>query len=256
MDRMTKIWAHRGASGYMPENTIEAFRLAAQMGADGVELDVQLSKDGQLVVTHDETLKRVGGVEKNVRDLTLAELKSLDVSRPIPGTHPAQIPTLAEVLEELRCTDLTVNIECKTGIWFYPGLEEKVVELIRDMGMTERIWCSSFNHRSVLQVKALCPEVKTGFLLADVLADAAAYAERYGVDAVHPALYQLQDERLLTRCREKKIAVHLWTVDDRTDMSRCFREKADAVITDRPDIAIEVYEEIQRDRHGSQKGGG
>ncbi len=132
----TKVWAHRGASGYVPENTIEAFRKAAEMGADGVELDIQLSNDGELVVIHDESVDRVSDGSGWVRDYTLAELKILDVGKPIPGYGVARIPTLAEVLEELKPTDMTINIECKTGIYFYPGLEEKMEKLVKSMGMT------------------------------------------------------------------------------------------------------------------------
>ena len=117
-----KVWAHRGASAYAPENTISAFRKAAEMKADGVELDIQLSKDGELVVIHDETVDRVSDRKGFVRDFTLRELQEIDVSRPIPGFGFERIPTLSEVLEELKPTGMTVNIECKTGIFFYPGL--------------------------------------------------------------------------------------------------------------------------------------
>lgn len=240
----TKIWAHRGASGYAPENTIEAFRMAAEMKADGVELDVQLSKDGELVIIHDESLERVSGVVKNVRDLTLAQLKELDVSKPVPGFRTVRIPTLPEVLEELRNTGMTINIECKTGIFFYPGMEEKVVRLIEDMGYTERVWCSSFNHKSVMTIKALCPKVRVGFLVADVLADAAAYAKQYGADALHPSCYHMQEEGLVRRCKANGIAVHLWTVNERADMERFCLAGVDAVITNYPDTAREVVSRL------------
>lgn len=160
----TEVWAHRGASGYAPENTIEAFRMAAQLNADGVELDVQLTKDGELVVIHDERVDRVSDRVGYVKDYTL---------------------------EELRPTGMKINIECKTGIFFYPGLEEKMVKLVEDMKMTDRIWCSSFNHESVLKVKQLCPAMKTGFLIADVIVNVADYSKRCGVDALHPALYHI-----------------------------------------------------------------
>lgn len=240
MGKRTEVWAHRGASAYAPENTIEAFRMAAEMDADGVELDIQLSRDGELVVIHDETLDRVSGMARNVRDLTLSQLKELDVSRPIPGFHTVRIPTLSEVLEELRNTSLEINIECKTGICFYPGLEEKAVELIKCMNMTKRILFSSFNHQSVMKIKALCPKVKTGFLIGDVMVDAASYAEKYGVNALHPACYHMQDAELIARCHKKGIAVNLWTVNEREDMRRYCLAGADAIITNYPDIAKEV----------------
>lgn len=236
----TKVWAHRGASGYAPENTLPAFQKAVEMKADGVELDIQLTKDGELVVIHDETVDRVSDGTGFVRDYTLEELRRLDVSRPISGFRTVRIPTLAEVLEELKPTGLTVNIECKTGIFFYPGLEEKMLKMVRDMQMTERIWCSSFNHESVLRVKALCPEMKTGFLVQDVLADAAGYTRQHGVMALHPALYHMQDPELIRKCKENGLAVHIWTVNDQKDMEELCRAGADALITNYPDIAKSV----------------
>lgn len=240
----TEVWAHRGASGYAPENTIEAFRMAAQLNADGVELDVQLTKDGELVVIHDERVDRVSDRVGYVKDYTLEELKKMNVGNPIPGFGTARIPTLNEVLEELRPTGMKINIECKTGIFFYPGLEEKMVKLVEDMKMTDRIWCSSFNHESVLKVKQLCPAMKTGFLIADVIVNVADYSKRCGVDALHPALYHMQDESLIRKCRANGLAVHVWTVNETEDMKKLCRAGVEAIITNFPDNARNVVDSL------------
>ena len=242
----TKIWGHRGASGYAPENTIEAFDKAITLGADGVELDIQLSHDGELVVIHDETIDRVSDGKGNVRDYTLRELKALDVSGVMPSYGTVRIPTLGEVLEELRPTDLEINIECKTGIYFYPGLEEKMINLVKSMGMVERIWCSSFNHKSVLKVKKLCPEMRTGFLIADVLAGAAHYTKEHGAQALHPALYHMQDDKLIEKCHKKGLEVHVWTVNEGKDVSQLAKAGADAVITNYPDVALAAIADMER----------
>ena len=239
-----KVWAHRGASGYVPENTLEAFEEAAKMQADGIELDVQLTKDGELVIIHDETVDRVSDGTGYVRDYTLAELKALDVSRPIPDCHPVRIPTLAEVLELIKGTDMEINIECKTGIFYYPGLEEKVVRLVQDMGMTERIWCSSFNHESVCRVKALCPEMKCGFLLGDVIIDVAGYAKSHNMQALHPAVYHLQDEKFIEKAKQNNLAVHVWTVNEEEEIRRFASQGVDAVITNYPDVARKVLNDF------------
>lgn len=111
----TKVWAHRGASGYAPENTLEAFKKAEKMKADGVELDVQLTKDGELVVIHDETVDRVSGEKGFVKDYTLKELKRLNVSKHMPSyDKKTRIPTLDEVFDLLKNTEMTINIELKT----------------------------------------------------------------------------------------------------------------------------------------------
>lgn len=240
----TKVWAHRGASGYAPENTIAAFRKAVQMKADGVELDIQLSKDGEPVVIHDETVDRVSDREGFVRDFTLNELRKIDVSLPVPGFGFERIPTLAEVLEELKPTGMMINIECKTGIFFYPGLEEKMIKLVQDMHMTDRIWCSSFNHESVRKVQRLCPEMKTGFLISDVIIDVADYTAKNGAMALHPALYHMQDEELIGKCKRNGLAVHVWTVNKRQDMRTLCKAGVDAIITNYPDIARNVVDAL------------
>ena len=238
-----KIWAHRGASGYAPENTIEAFERAVEMKADGVELDVQLSKDGQMVVIHDETVDRVSGINGFVRDYTLQELRKLDVSLPIEGYHTVRIPTLAEVLETLKPTGLEINIELKTGIYFYPDLEKKVIRLVEDMQMTDRIWCSSFNHESVCRVKALCKAMRCGFLLSDVILDVAAYAKHYDMQALHPALYHMQDQKFIEKAKGQGLKVHVWTVNRTEDMRTLADAGVDALITNYPDVAVSLLED-------------
>ena len=151
----TQVWAHRGASAYAPENTLEAFRLAAEMGADGVELDVQLSRDGELVVAHDETIDRVSSGTGYIKDYTLAQLKKLSFNRLFPKFKDARIPTLKEVYELLKPAGLTVNVELKTGIILYPEIEEKILALTASMGMEDRVIYSSFCHPSLVRLKAV-----------------------------------------------------------------------------------------------------
>ena len=124
----TKVWAHRGASAYAPENTLEAFLLAAEQGADGVELDVQLTKDGEMVVVHDEEIDRVSDGSGFVKDYTLAELKILNFNKTHPEYQDVKIPTLREVYEALKPTGMTINVELKTGIFWYKDLEKKLRE--------------------------------------------------------------------------------------------------------------------------------
>ena len=148
-DQMTKVFAHRGASGYAPENTLEAFALAGEQGAQGIELDVQLTKDGEVVVIHDETIDRVSTGKGAVRDYTLEELRRFSFHNHKKEYEGVQIPTLREVLEQVKPGGMEVNIELKTGIYWYPGLEEKTVELVKAAGMENRVIYSSFNHYSV-----------------------------------------------------------------------------------------------------------
>ena len=146
---MTKIWAHRGASGYAPENTLEAFALAVEQEADGVELDIQLTKDQRLVVIHDETLDRVSERHGYVKDFEWKELCKIPVNRTIPEYKEVFIPTLEDVYQLLKSSGLTVNVELKTGVIWYPQIEEKVLALTKEMGMLEQVIFSSFNHISI-----------------------------------------------------------------------------------------------------------
>lgn len=239
----TKIWAHRGASGHAPENTLEAFELAVRQGADGVELDVQLTRDGELVVIHDEEVNRVSGAKGFVKDFTLAELKKLNVNRPCPKYENVRIPTLREVYELLRPSGLEINVELKTGIFFYSGIEEKVLELGAAMGMEERLWYSSFNHLSLVTLKKLNPVARTGILYEDGWLNVPEYAGHIRAEALHPAYYNLRYPGFLDECRVRGLKLHVWTVDDEEMMKSMAREQIDAIITDYPDRARRVLRE-------------
>lgn len=238
----TKVWAHRGASGYAPENTLEAFRKAVEMGADGVELDVQLTKDAQVVVIHDESIDRVSNGSGRVEDYTLEELKKFNFNKTHPEYEWASIPTLEEVLELLKDTALTVNIELKTGVCFYDGIEEKVLKIVKERSMKERIIYSSFNHYSVMKIKELDSGARTGFLDMDGIVDVAGYGKRQGVDALHPWIYHLQQPGYMDAARKNGLAVHVWTVNSEEDMKRMFELGVDAVITNYPDAAKNLQE--------------
>ena len=151
---MPKVWGHRGASGVAPENTLPAFDLARRMGADGVELDVQLSADGRLVVIHDETLDRTTTGSGPVAARTLDELRTLDAGRGLAGYAGARIPTLDEVFELFAGTPVVVNVELKNSVVAYPGLEEKVLALVAAAGMADRVLLSTFNHLSLVRLRS------------------------------------------------------------------------------------------------------
>ncbi|MCI8672188.1 MAG: hypothetical protein HFI89_01650 [Lachnospiraceae bacterium] len=230
-ERTVKVWAHRGASGHAPENTMAAFELADALGADGIELDVQLSKDGVPVIIHDEQVDRISDGTGFVRDFTLQELKRLNVNRNFPAYGRSEIPTLAEVYDWLRGTELSVNLELKNGAVAYKGLEEKVLRLAEEKDVAGRILYSSFNHRSMLRLKRLKPEARTAFLYSDGLADAAEYGARYGIYALHPSLFNAMEAGLIESCHKKGLRVHVWTVNEEKDMERLCKLGADAVIT-------------------------
>ncbi|MDO5135582.1 MAG: glycerophosphodiester phosphodiesterase [Eubacteriales bacterium] len=233
----TKIWAHRGASGYMPENTMEAFELAIRQNADGIELDVQMSKDGELMILHDETVDRVTDQKGFLKDFTKEQLKSMRVAPDRDGAGICRIPTLFEVLDLMRGTDMTVNIELKNSIFLYQNLEERVFALVKELGMEERVIYSTFNHYSVRKMREMEPEARIGLLLCDGIVDAPAYARRLGADAIHPSVYHLWYPGFVEQVRQEGLELHVWTANTSQEFALLKGAGTDAVITNYPDQA-------------------
>lgn len=228
------ILAHRGASAQAPENTLAAFRLAAEAGADGIELDVHLSQDGEIVVIHDEQVDRTTNGHGWVHAMTLAELKALDAGSWFsPRFSGERIPTLAEVLEAVGPAVQLINIELKSGRVLYPGLETRVIETLRRFGLLQRCILSSFNHFSLRLVKQIEPRARTGVLYVEGLVDPWVYARHVPADAIHPPHYAVFPE-LVTGAHAAGLAVNTWTVDAPDDVRRVVACGVDAVITNDP----------------------
>jgi glycerophosphoryl diester phosphodiesterase len=237
-----RVWAHRGASGYAPENTLEAFALAVAQKADGVELDVHLTADGEVVVAHDETVDRVSDGVGRIADLSLAALKVLNFNRTKPHYAPvARIPTLCEALALLAPTGLTVNIELKTNLEPYPGLEARCIALVAKAGMRERVWYSSFNPESLARVKAIDSSLRCGILLDGAMDRPWLYARSLGVEALHPRYRTaLRTPGFVRSCHEAGLRLHTWTVDAAPALRAMARIRPDAVITNYPDRALRI----------------
>lgn len=238
----TMVFAHRGASHAAPENTLEAFRLAAQAGADGIELDVHLTRDGALAVIHDGRVERTSNGTGAVREQTLAQLRGLDVSHGFAQYAGARIPTLDEVYELVRGTDMLVNVEIKA----YEAVDgcfpviPRVLELTRRFGMESRVVYSSFHHYLLRALRRAAPAAQTAVLYAEGLVDVWDYARRVPVGGVHPPVAALQDAELVPRCHENGLAVRVWTADAESEMRAAFAAGADAVITDEPAAALRL----------------
>lgn len=165
---MTEIVAHRGSRINRPENTLTAFEEAIRVGADGIELDVHLSKDGEVVVIHDETVDRTTNGSGRVRHLTIAELKELDAGSWFDAAFAGEkIPTLLEVLELLERTGFrgSLNIEFKTGFHPYPNMEQKVQVLLDKKDWPFDIMYSSFSLRALLRMHRLDPTAEVAYLV-------------------------------------------------------------------------------------------
>lgn len=247
--KKAKIWAHRGASGwdkqYAPENTMPAFERAVQMGADGIETDVQLTKDGTLVLAHDETIDRVSDGSGWIKDYTLKELRGFSFSKTHPEFGKVEIPTLEDLLCLLQYTDLELNLELKSGVLYYEGLEEKTADLVHRMGFDERVIYSSFSHYSVKKAMAYCHEKKYhsrfGLLTGVPIGHAPDYVKALGAYAYHPPAATLQEGEIQA-CHAQGLKVHIWTVDMKSEIKRWSDLGADAIITDCPDSGRRVVD--------------
>ena len=224
--------AHRGASADAPESTIAAFELALEHGADGLELDVHLSADGQPVVIHDFTLERTTDGAGPVGALRVRELKRLDAG----GWHDRRfhgqrIQTLQEVLERFR--DRTrFWLELKGGPALYPGLEERVVSTIEIYDVVDRVVVQSFDPAAILEVRTLNREIRVGAVVTRAPLDPALLVPG-SVDAVCPALAACS-AGLVGEVRQAGLGCHVWTVNEPAQVDRLVGWGVSGIITDRP----------------------
>jgi glycerophosphoryl diester phosphodiesterase len=225
---VTAIWAHRGASSAERENTLAAFRAAAMMGADGIELDVRRTADGALAVHHDAALAD----GRRLVDLTAADL-------------PPDVPLLDAALD--ACGDLVVNVEIKN----LPGepdfdpderLADQVARFVVDEGLHERVLVSSFNLKAINRCLEVDASVPTAFLVMlapdrDVAGRMVDRARRHGHRALHPHHVGVTPH-LVELCRSVGLACNTWTVDEPQRMRELAALGVDAIVTNEPDVAV------------------
>ncbi|EIJ78426.1 glycerophosphoryl diester phosphodiesterase [Bacillus methanolicus PB1] len=231
--------AHRGASGYAPENTIAAFEKAFDMNADYFELDVQMSKDGELVIMHDKTVNRTTNGKGKVGKLTLKELRSLDAGSWFgPEFSGEQIPTLQEALDAFR-GKIGILIELKFPE-LYPGIEQKVADTLIERNMhspaNEKIIVQSFNFESIKTFHKILPEVPVGVLTYRAQHHSNAMLQEFSryADFVNPNK-SLVSKKLTDRIHALGMRTMSWTVRSNDDIRRLHNAKVDGIITDYPD---------------------
>jgi glycerophosphoryl diester phosphodiesterase len=234
-----RVWVvgHRGAMGYAPENTMASFERALELGADWIELDVHLTRDGELAVMHDETLDRTTNGTGLVKDRSMAELRQLDAGAWFGSEYAGQrVPSLDEVLDCARARDTMVDIEIKNAPIYYLGIEEAVVRCLEHHAMSERSIVISFDHAAVQRVKYLDSRVATGVLYACQPVDGGVgLAKAANADALLPhwAYVTPQDVK---RAHDEGIAVAPWVSSDPRVLSSLINAGVDAIGTNHPDV--------------------
>ena len=228
-----KILAHRGASAHAPENTMAAFELALSHQADGIELDVMLSKDDQVVVIHDDTVDRTTDGCGRVRDMTLDELKSLDAG------DGQKIPTLIDVFEQLGDKCL-LNIELKNYTTIFDRLPIAVAHIVRTYHLEDSVIISSFNPFNLPRFRRRLGDVDLGLI---TLPDKASHWiwRLFRYDALHPHFTDV-DQILVSALHAQNRQVNVWTVDEPEEILRLADLNVDSIITNDPLEARKVLE--------------
>ena len=235
-----EIFAHRGCSGEHPENTMAAFRAACAAGADGIELDVQLTKDGEVVVIHDERIDRTTNGIGFVRDFRYKQLKLFDAGSWFNRRYSREtIPALRDVLDYIKSEmpDMKVNIELKNDVFPYEGLEENVLQCIERSGMEKTVILSSFQFRSMGKIRDMAPDVETALLFQGIPSNMMEEAKRVRASALHcESAYAASPAG--KRAAEAGYALRVYTVNQ-TDQLEAFKKAGvSAIITDYPDLFL------------------
>lgn len=243
-----KIYGHRGSRTRRPENTMLAFRLAYEEGADGIEIDIRTTADGEIVITHDNSLKRCAGVDINVSDLPWDVLSTIPVHCPDKFgdtfKNTAFVPRLVELFDWMKNNDCLLNIEIKQQLdRDYGYIEEKTLELIKEYGLADRIIFSSFDEYILIKLKELDPSVKTFLLYNSPRVDAGKNAIAMGHTGINPSVNGAQQYGDLEKAAELGIEVNVWTVNDMLTAQHLAAKGAAGIITDLPKEVVALFAE-------------
>ena len=238
LNKRTLVWAHRGVA-YAPENTLPSFRMAVDMKADGVELDVHLTKDKKILVCHNGTVEGTSDGRGAICDLTYDEISKFNFAYRVNGRYDefgfVKAPLLDDVFELLAPTGLTVNVEIKSDEEELPAM---CIALSEKYGMKDRVYYSAFNHVNLERLHETDISVPTAPLYSERILYPWVYASLIGAKAIHPAAYQVDCiPGIIRECHVRGIRVNPWTIDDEGVMDHMIEAGVDALITDLADVA-------------------
>ncbi|WP_245997946.1 glycerophosphodiester phosphodiesterase [Aquisalibacillus elongatus] len=230
------MFAHRGASQYAPENTLPAFELAEQLGADGIELDVQLTKDLIPVIIHDENIRRTTNGTGFVQNYTLDELQEFDAGYWF-SKHYIHTPimSLKEFLQWIQNRDLLINVELKTNVIEYPTIEKRVMDLINEYNVIDRTIISSYNPNTIKRLRDINDDIELALLTNIQLGKVDEVLDDIGANALH-FKSRLLSSKMVKLLFDKNIPYRVFTVNRVSTMKKCVTMEADGIFSDVPDI--------------------
>lgn len=235
------ITAHRGASGYAPENTMSAFTTAIIMGSNYIELDAQETSDGEIIILHDNTLERTTGINKNIWEVSYSEIKNLDAGYWFNEKFKNEpIPKLSDVINNVN-GKIKLNIELKTN-GHEKKLAEKVVKIVETMKFTSDCILTSFDFSQIRRVKELNPNIKVGYILKSLPENIDVFKSDIEILSVH---YNLVNNEFMEKAIKNNKEVHVWTVNDEDEMKRIIDLGVNNIITNYPDKLKEILGQIK-----------
>ncbi|MGN0468586.1 MAG: glycerophosphodiester phosphodiesterase [Acutalibacteraceae bacterium] len=246
------VISHRGANKYAPQNTLPAFEKAVQIGIDGFETDVHITKDNQLILCHNYTIDETSNGKGKISDMTLSELEKYDFGGYFsPKFKGTKIPTVDEFLSFVETTDIKVlNIELKSPEQNETAIVSETIRLVKEHGLFDKLIISSFDPKLLVEAKEIDQSCKTGFLYSPdkkttyknrLISRPIDFAKSIGVDALHPIFFFV-DEKYVTNAHEAGLMVNPWTVDSVKSIEKMIRCGVDGIITNFPDVVAGLLE--------------
>lgn len=238
------VISHRGANIYAPQNTMPAFRKSIEIGIDGFETDVHLTKDKKLVICHNYTIDKTSNGKGSISQMTLDELKRYDFGSYFsPKFKGTEIPTVDEFLSFIETTDISVlNIELKSPKENETAIVSETIRLVKEHGLFDKLLISSFDPKLLVEAKQIDSTCKTGFLYSPnrlltykMMRRPVEYAKEIGADALHPAFIYV-DKEYVRKAHDAGIMVNPWTVDSARSIERMIACGVDGIITNYPDV--------------------
>ncbi|SES43068.1 glycerophosphodiester phosphodiesterase [Salipaludibacillus aurantiacus] len=255
------VIAHQGGEHLAPSNTLEAYRQAEELGVDVIEFDIHMTKDGHLVAIHDDSVDRTTDREGKVNDLTLEEIQSLDAGhyfKDLEGEYSYRgqgvfIPTVEQIFNDIQDMDWNIEIKATNDPALYEEISSQLWSLIKEYGLEERVLIASFDQQIIDKIidisegEALVSggrQEVTRFVIFHKLFLNSLYVPK--VDAiqipVEENIFNLKDKKLIQGARNRNMAVYYWTINDQEEMEKLFDLGADGIVTDRPDLMIDLIE--------------
>lgn len=244
---MTKVIGHRGYAALYPENTMLSFKKAYEHGADGIELDIHMSVDKEIIVIHDPSLNRTTNQKGRVNQLTLDEIKNARIKNGLFKITDEQVPTLKEVMDWIITTDMTLNIEIKgvtEGV-----LEDGLLKLLSHYDMKERIIISSFNLESLLYIEKIDSSYETALLTDKDLGEPWIYLESHGIKSVHPYGKSYMTDAKRQEVVRYNLPARVYTVNRAKEIKYWLEEEIDAIITDEVEVAVKLKKDYLLKQH-------